>query len=215
MTLRFAKSKEPSQLRAWIRSSEPIADRSWEDLRGEPKDAARTRLHRDQQGLCCYCYSRIPDDHTSHIEHVEPQNSHNRFDWENFALACEGGNQTGNPAHCDHGKDQSRLDVIHPYKAPVMQFVTLREQGKLGVIDDAARRDVDEVLNLNAAHLQRQRESARQAVVAKLARGKRRDEEWRRLDLEQILDKLRQLGAPIAYQPLLEAWLERRLGRAS
>ena len=74
---------------------------------------------------------------------------------------------------------------------------------------------MDEVLNLNAAHLQRQREGARQAIVAQLARGKRPGEEWRRRDLEQILGKLRQLGSPIAYQPLLEAWLERRLSRAS
>ena len=214
MTLRFAQSKEPSQLRAWIRNSEPTADRSWEELHGAPKDAVRTRLHKDQQGLCCYCYGRIADDHTSHIEHVEPQNSENRFDWENLALACEGGSQTGNPAHCDHAKGQTRLDVIHPYKAPVIRFVTLRERGKLGV-DDAARRDVDEVLNLNAAHLQRQRESARQAIVTQLARGKRPQEEWRRRDIEQILDKLRQLGSSIAYQPLLEAWLERRLDRAS
>lgn len=214
MTLRFTKSKEPSQLRAWIRSSEPIAARIWDELDRNSKDAVRTRLHRDQQGLCCYCYALVPDDHTSHIEHVEPQNSDNRFDWENLALACEGGSRTGNPAHCDHAKGQARLDVIHPYKAPVIRFVTLREQGKLGVADPA-RRDVDEVLNLNAAHLRRQRESARQAIVARLARGKRTGEEWRRRDIEQVLGKLRQLGSPVAYQPLLEAWLERRLDRAS
>lgn len=214
MTLRFRKSKEPSQLRRWIRDSEPIADRSWDDLHRQAKDALRARLHKDQQGLCCYCYVRITDDHTSHIEHVEPQSAHNRFDWENLALACEGGNHTGNPAHCDHAKQQLPLEVIHPYRAPVIRFVTLREQGKLAVTD-AARRDVDEVLNLNAAHLQRQRERARQAVVATLMRGKRRDEEWPRRTIEQVLEQLRRRNDPIEYQPLLEAWLERRLGRAS
>ncbi len=213
MSFRFNKSKEPTELRAWIRENEPVAERSFDDLR-ETKNPVRTRLHRDQCGLCCYCYVRVNDDYISHIEHVVPQNSDNRFDWDNLALACDGGNQRNNPPHCDHAKGQTTLDTVHPYKAPVSRFVTLRDKGRLSV-DDAAQRDVEQVLNLNARHLQRQRESVREALISALQRRKRPDSEWRRRDMEQTLDTLRSRGELIDYQPLIVAWLERRLRRDS
>lgn len=212
MSLRFNKSKEPTELRTWIRENDPVTGRSWRQLKTEVKDAMRTRLHRDQRGLCCYCYAIVQDDHTSHIEHVVPQNDDNRFDWDNLALACDGGNQGKTSPHCDHAKSQTTLDTVHPYKAPVIRFVTLREQGRLGV-DENARRDVEQVLNLNAKHLQRQRESARQAVITALQRRKRPGDAWRRQDMEQTLAELRTRRELIDYQPLIEDWLERRLSR--
>lgn len=212
MSFRFDKSKEPTELRAWIRKSEPVTGRSWDELPTVVKDAIRARLHRDQRGLCCYCYARVTADHISHVEHVNPQSSDNRFDWDNLALACDGGNQGENPAHCDHAKGQTPLDTVHPYKNPILRSVTLRELGRLGV-DEAARRDVEQVLNLNASHLQRQRESARRAVLAALQRRKRPGDAWRRRDMEQTLAALRSRRELLDYQPLLEDWLERRLSR--
>jgi uncharacterized protein (TIGR02646 family) len=214
VSFRFNKSKEPTELRAWIRENEPVAERSFDDLR-ETKNTVRTRLHRDQRGLCCYCYTRVNDDYISHVEHVVPQDRDNRFDWDNLALACHGGNQGKNPPHCDHSKGEAMLDtVVHPYKAPVSRFVTLRDKGRLGV-DETARRDVEQVLKLNARHLQRQRESVRQAVIAMLQRRKRPDEGWRQRDMEQTLNELRSRREPLDYQPLIEDWLERRLRRDS
>jgi uncharacterized protein (TIGR02646 family) len=214
VSFRFDKSKEPAELRVWIRKSEPLSGRIWEELPTAVKDAIRARLHRDQRGLCCYCYARVTDDHISHVEHVAPQNSDNRFDWDNLALACDGGNQGKNPAHCDHAKGQTSLDTVHPYKAPLSRFVTLRDKGRLSVVE-AARRDVEQVLNLNARHLQRQRESVREALIAMLQRRKRPDESWRPQDIAQALNMLRSRGEPIDYQPLIEDWLERRLRRDS
>lgn len=213
MSFRFEKSKEPTELRAWIRDNEPVAGRIWDELPTEVKDAIRARLHRDQRRLCCYCYAVIKGDHTSHVEHVSPQRNDNRFDWDNLALACDGGNQGKNPPHCDHAKGQTALDTVHPYKNPVSRFVTLRLQGNLDVAE-TARRDVNEVLNLNANHLQRQRESALKAVITVLQRRKRRDE-WRRQDMEQALATLRSRNSLLDYQPLIEGWLERRLRRES
>lgn len=213
MSFRFDKSKEPNELRAWIRDNEPVAGRIWDELPTEVKDAIRARLHRDQRSLCCYCYAVIKGDHTSHVEHVIPQSNDNRFDWDNLALACDGGNQSKNPAHCDHAKGQTPLDTVHPYKNPVSRFVTLRSQGNLDVAE-TARRDVNEVLNLNAKHLQRQREGALKAVITMLQRRKRRDE-WRRQDMEQALAALRSRNGLLDYQPLIEEWLERRLRRES
>jgi uncharacterized protein (TIGR02646 family) len=212
VSFRFDKSKEPTELRSWIRNNEPVTGRIWDELPTKVKDAIRSRLHRDQRGLCCYCYGRVTDDHLSHIEHVSPQRNDNRFDWDNLALACDGGNQGQNPAHCDHAKGQTPLDTVHPYKNPVSRFVTLRSQGELDV-DETARRDVDEVLNLNARHLQRQRQGALRAVTTVLERRKRPDDAFRRRDMEQALAELRGRREPVAYQPLIVDWLDRRLGR--
>lgn len=214
MSFRFDKSKEPTELRVWIRDNEPVVGRIWDELLTEVKDAIRARLHRDQRGLCCYCYAGIKGDHTSHVEHVIPQSNDNRFDWDNLALACDGGNQSQNPKHCDHAKGQTPLDTVHPYKNPVSRFVTLREQGRLSV-DQVARRDVDDVLKLNEPHLQRQREKALRAVIVALQRRKRPADGFRRRDMEQALHELRSRREPLEYQPLIEGWLERRLRRES
>ena len=214
MSFRFDKSKELTEFRVWIRKSEPLSGRIWDELPTVVKDAIRARLHRDQRALCCYCYAIVKDDHTSHVEHVVPQNSDNRFDWDNLALACDGGNKGKNPSHCDHAKGQTTLDTVHPYKAPVTRFVTLRDKGRLSVVE-AAQRDVEQVLNLNTPHLQRQRESVREALIAALQRRKRPDEPWRPQDIAQALGKLRSRRDLIDYQPLIEDWLERRLRRDS
>ena len=180
---------------------------------GSAKDSVRARLYTDQHGLCCYCYVRIANDHTSHIEHVEPQSNENRFDWENLALTCEGGNQSGAPAHCDHGEGQEPLDIIHPYRSPVSRFVALRHSGT-SKVDEQAERDVDTVLNLDARHLRRLRESALKAALSDLARGKRRQESWQPGRLQSRLGELQRWTEPLDYQPLIEAWLEPRLRRA-
>jgi uncharacterized protein (TIGR02646 family) len=214
MTLPFTKRHAPSQLQAWLRTSEPAASRSWEELPTEVKTAIRERLHEDQRCLCCYCYVRVACDEGSHIEHVEPQSSENRFDWQNLALACDGGNKHGYPAHCDHAKGQERLDVVHPYKAPVIRFVSLGSTGALKVQDEAARRDVDAVLNLNARRLQSLRRSALQSALADL-HAKRGHKDWKPQRLAQSLADLQRRPTRIDYQPLIEGWLERQLRRKS
>ncbi|WP_428265914.1 retron system putative HNH endonuclease [Haliangium sp.] len=214
MSASFRKRREPKELRAWKRQSEPLTDKGWNELEQDAKRAVRTRLHRDQGGLCCYCYVRIGDDSTSHIEHVAPQSEHNRFDWENLALACEGGNDSGAPAHCDHAKDQTALEVVHPYKAPVSRYVRLRKGTGALQVKPEATHDVVVVLQLNRKHLQRLRRSALAAALQDLEDDKRRREEWKARPLQQALDDLRQRREPIDYQPLIEAWLEQRLRRA-
>jgi uncharacterized protein (TIGR02646 family) len=212
MTRPFTKKHAPSQLQAWLRENAPVTERSWEELSTEAKAALRERLHEDQNGLCCYCYVNVACDEDSHIEHVEPQSPKNRFDWQNLALACDGGNQHGNPAHCDHAKRQQRLDAVHPYKAPVIRFVHLRgATGELAIDDKAARRDVDEVLNLNARRLQSLRRSALQVALADLQQSRRRRENWSPEHLARSLAELQRRTTPLDYQPLLEDWLQRRL----
>lgn len=218
MTFRFDKGKAPGPLRAWLRDNQPLTERSWKELPGDVKDALRTRMHADQHGLCCYCYTRIAPDHISHIEHIEPQNDHNRFAWDNLALACDGGNHSGNPAHCDHAKGQTPLAFIHPYRQPVARSVRLRQRtGELRVAEEA-RHDVEQVLNLNVRHLQRLREAALKTVLKTAVRdlqcSNRRQAHWRPRDLQPILKELQARTEPLDYQPLIEAWLERRLRQA-
>lgn len=212
MTFRFTKSKAPAQLRDWIRQSEPVTGKVWKELPGEVKSAVRTRLHTDQRGFCCYCYTLVTDDDASHIEHMEPQSDGNRFDWDNLALACEGGNRSGNPAHCDHAKQDQNLHTVHAYRAPVVRCVRLRSTGKL-TVDGEARRDVEDVLNLNARHLQRIRQGAlSSAALHALKSGKRQGKSRKSRLVQQLIDDLRRRkNEPIEYQPLIEGWLERRL----
>ena len=211
MTLPFNKKHAPSQLQTWIRASEPTADRSWRDLPAEVKAALRERLHEDQRGLCCYCYVTVRCDPDSHIEHVEPRSPDNRFDWQNLALACDGGNKHGDGEHCDHAKGQQRLEVVHPYRAPVIRFVRLRGTGALALTSEAARHDIDGVLKLNARRLQSLRRSVLQSALADLTQPRRRRASWTPQQLDKSLAELQRRPTPLDYQPLLQAWIERRL----
>jgi uncharacterized protein (TIGR02646 family) len=210
MTPPFTKRHAPPLFQAWIRENKPTANRSWEDLRTEVKAAVRKRLHKDQYGLCCYCYVQVACNEDSHIEHVEPQSPENRFEWQNLALACEGGNKGGDE-HCDHAKGQQRLDAVHPYKAPVIRFVSLRSSGELKLQDETARRDINEVLELNANRLRSLRRSALQSALADLQQPRRRQGDWTAQHLAQTMAELQRRTTPLSYQPLLEDWLQRRL----
>ena len=217
---RFEKSKTaPSAFRTWVRENQPTSERAWNELDGDAKTALRTRLHIDQRELCCYCYTRIADDHTSHIEHIEPQSRDNRFDWQNLALACEGGNLSGHAPHCDHAKGHQPLREVHPYTAPVNRLVHLGSKGQLKMRTDIEigeevwRHDIEDVLALNASHLQRLRRAAWQAATADLSPGKRRRADWRAADLDRILEELRAREQLMDYQPLIEDWLAHRLRR--
>lgn len=228
MTFRFEKHRRaPTSFRKWVDEHSHDEDgqcRAWNELDRDVKSQLRTRLFTDQHGLCCYCYVRIKDDYTSHIEHIDAQNDDNRFDWNNLALACEGGNLTNNPHHCDHRKADQPLELIHPYHAPVHLFTRLG--GSKGQLKPIPGRnipkktwedDIEEVLDLNASHLKRKRVAAFQAATADLTRGHRRRRHWRLQDLQASLNEVRARLAstkPGSYDPLLAEWLERKVARS-
>lgn len=59
-------------------------------------------LHREQQGLCCYCEMEVQAE-DGHIEHMEPRNRNPArvYDYSNLAISCNG----GLAEHCGHYKD--------------------------------------------------------------------------------------------------------------
>jgi uncharacterized protein (TIGR02646 family) len=197
----------PGEFRAWLRKN-PRAS-SWKELSSEAKEALRTQLHRDQQGFCCYCYVRLGNSSIDHIDHVEPQNDGNRFDWDNLALACEGGNKSGRPSHCDHAKGEKRLSAVHPYRNPVSRLARLKLSGVMEAQEaPGAAADIDEILCLNQPHLKDARRNALKAIMRDLDSPVGDQQHWSARRLEAALADLPPRSN---YAPLVRGWLERQL----
>jgi len=100
--------------------------RTWDDLRGECKQALRAALVQ-MQGIpgvtphdggehgvrCAYCEAQIH--HAGHIEHFRRKNRHRpvgypelTFQWGNLFLAC------GSQTHCGHYKDRRNASAYNP-----------------------------------------------------------------------------------------------------
>lgn len=207
MSTPFSRSREaPKAFRDWAAAN--AGPQAWDGLPGVVKAALRERLYRDQKGLCCYCYVRIRGDERDHLEHIEPQTDANRFEWDNLALSCEGGNASGRPPHCDHAKGDQALTFVHPYRSPVARHVSLRSDGVLKVREPQATRDVVEVLRLGQTHLSTARRSALEAVVRDLNDSVKNRVTWKARTIEQTLETL---PVSASYAPLLRDWLERQI----
>ena len=100
-------------MRAYVKNSAPepwlswqIGGRQWEDFAHDVGSyvPVRAALRAEQQHLCCYCESRLGDDH---IEHFCPRqgphgNASRMFDYTNLGCSCNGG--TDRNRHCGHYK---------------------------------------------------------------------------------------------------------------
>lgn len=203
------KSKRPPRAFAqWCRENGPVEERAWEDLGTAAKDALRETLRSDQRGLCAYCLVTLHSD--TKIEHVAPRAPDTTFDWANLALCCPG--RTDGASHCDTSKADRVLTDIHPYRRPVAERARLRgDDGTLQPVGAAAA-DVEEILRLNVSALRRRRGSALRAwlvdVDAYLDGG--RIEPGK---LQRALDELDRAARPVAYGPLIAAWLRRQLSK--
>ena len=199
--MRFRKGKEPSDLRRW-RSRNPD-ERSWEALNAEVKGRMRAALSRDQGGACCYCYG--PAEAGSRIEHIDARTAQNILAWDNLALACSGGE--GLPPgdhHCDKKKADRSLDVVHPYRNPVIGLVKVVSNGRLkGYRDnESLRTDIEDVLGLDTRRLV----NARKQAIATAAAGLP-GRAWTAKRLGEVLDGLRSGGTPMPHQAWVEQWL--------
>ena len=210
MTSRFVKSNQaPKPFRDWLRDNPRAA--AWDDLPTTIKNDLRVQLAKDQQGFCCYCYTRVNAEMDyPHIEHIEPQDENNRFDWKNLALACEGGNRSRRLTHCDHAKGEAKLEVVHPYRNPVPRQARLRPNGTLHVPDGkVVERDINDVLCLNREHLKQARKNALTAVMRDLEGTARFNQPWRPRDIESALASL---PPTTPFEPFLRDWLVRQQG---
>lgn len=129
------------------------------------KTALREALVAEQRGLCCYCQSRIrPTPEGMKIEHRQCQADHPRrqLDFGNLHGVCKG--NEGQPIdrqHCDTRKGNSTLcfSVCDPAH-PIERKIRFLGNGEITSDDEAVRREINEVLNLNWSRLAENRKHA-------------------------------------------------------
>ncbi|EJM67833.1 TIGR02646 family protein [Pseudomonas sp. GM50] len=140
------------------------------------KAGLRAALVAEQQGVCCYCQSRIratPDG--MKIEHWKCQALHpaRQLDYSNLLGACLGGQGgAGKNRHCDTQKGNSNLcfsvcDLAHP----VERQIKFLGSGKITSDDAAVDAALNDVLNLNWSRLVSNRKAVLDAFKQKLGKG--------------------------------------------
>ena len=111
----------------------------WDTFMGTPcHGAVGAHLRREQQGLCCYCESRVADGH-GHIEHMEPRrhNPARTYDGSNLAISCNG----GRVEHCGRYKDDRHKNPHHAWDA--RRFAPPHDPATVGLfqyVDDGSIR---------------------------------------------------------------------------
>jgi uncharacterized protein (TIGR02646 family) len=100
------KQKEPEAFTDW----KALANEGWQPtydiLSGDPKEAVKTALMKEQGYICCYCERRLTDI-DSHIEHFQPQSDPtvDPLDFSNMLCSCQDQLKKGEPRHCGVLKD--------------------------------------------------------------------------------------------------------------
>lgn len=64
----FVKNGEPALFSQWKASATDDWKPTYQDLRGDEKEAVKESLMKEQGYICCYCERRLIDS-DSHIEH--------------------------------------------------------------------------------------------------------------------------------------------------
>jgi len=99
------KGTEPKKFLSW----KALANINWQptynDLRGEEKQAVKSALMEEQGYICCYCERELSDN-DSHIEHFKPQSdrSVDSLDFSNMLCSCQKQLEQGEPRHCGNLK---------------------------------------------------------------------------------------------------------------
>ena len=211
----IAKGKEPNSL-----STHRVSTHS-DYCNYSDKDVLREALVRDQQGLCCYCMSRIEAvGEAMKIEHWQCQENYSfrQLDYSNMLGACRGGEgQPETKQHCDTRKGQRDLkfnpaDPGHR----IDQRISYHRDGTITSSDDEFRVQLEDVLNLNLDLLRNRRKGVIDALADWLREYHRRHH--RRPD-NSILQRKRAQWVPSsgslqAYAGVAVWWLDQRLARS-
>jgi uncharacterized protein (TIGR02646 family) len=124
----------------------------------QDKGTLRSRLVTEQRGLCCYCLSRIRDEHNEmKIEHWHSRSRYDaeQLDYSNLLGACKGNEGAlGRDQHCDTFKGERDLS-----RNPANQWDRVGElmrfggDGRVSSYDPTLDGDLGAVLNLNLPFL--------------------------------------------------------------
>lgn len=197
------------------------ADRvGYDDLHS--KADARNALWAEQRGLCAYCERLLgKQDLTSHrtkIEHFHPQNkttggsecTRNSGDsdletsptsWTNMLLCCDGTSGAAGITTCDTSKHGTDIcaEFRNPKTWPGGQAMLLvSRDGTVSAgpgLPTSADEVINEVLNLNAAHLVKLRRHRLTAWRSEYAERKRRFQGLNTKQKQQFAQKIRDAAA--------------------
>ena len=110
-------AQEPQALADWKAKASPDWQPHYADMPSHVKRELKRQLTEDQQGLCCYCESRLRDNY-SHIEHFRPQETYPELslDFRNLLCFCQSNLRKGDPCHCGNAKGNwfSETTLISP-----------------------------------------------------------------------------------------------------
>lgn len=89
------KASEDNNLQIWYQDDAQSGGDIWGKLPGDIKNDLRKTLVEDQGFICCYCGSRIENDHHTSIEHLVPKSVEKirTFEFENLVASCSGGSR--------------------------------------------------------------------------------------------------------------------------
>ncbi len=102
----IVKHAEPQPFSQWKALANANWQPTYDQLSGALKKALKIALMDEQGWICCYCESRLTDDH-SHIEHFKPQSDPDvdPLDFSNLLCSCQNQLKKGEPRHCGNLKD--------------------------------------------------------------------------------------------------------------
>ena len=128
------------------------------------KEDLRESLVAEQRGICCYCMQRIrPKPESMKIEHWECQDKYpnRQLDYDNLLGACLGGTgKSRRDQHCDTRKGNDGVsfnpaNLLHNVESK-LQFPG---DGTIQSNDVQFNKEINDVLNLNASLLTRNRKA--------------------------------------------------------
>lgn len=177
---RIIKNKEPRRLieyRNQFSKEELENDKLYNDFPYKDKEDCEIdeknlrRVLLEEQGyICCYCMSRIDCD-DSKIEHFKPQTKYRKLqlDYKNLFVACKGGEGTFEQ-FCDTAKKDKELKKINLLEniEKNIKYRVKRRDIEIYSYDSDIEFDLNEILNLNANILKKNRRQKYDAVLNSL-----------------------------------------------
>ncbi len=159
------KGLEPEGFTEWKALENDGWQPSYGNLSGEPKNAVKESLMKEQGYLCCYCERRLTDN-DSHIEHFRPQSDPavDPLDYTNMLCSCQNQLKKGEPRHCGNLKDEwfDNALLISPLDAGCESRFFFTADGNIYVnsMTDSAAKETIERLGLNIPKLKALRASS-------------------------------------------------------
>lgn len=165
------KTGAPASFQTYIRDTAI----SYDDMDKAVNIELRTSLIAEQKGICAYCQQHL-NPNTATIEHHcersicngENGTTDRRLEYKNLMAVCPG--VIGSPieTHCDTRKAECAKEnpsanglpmQVNPTKAAHIQTFTYSSTGIISSENDVYKREINDLLNLNAKDLKRKRKN--------------------------------------------------------